>query len=145
MNGGQQGGGNLIQPGWEDFWLEMMELSPQEQEIARKRSMVENLRGAASQAPQMRGNGRIMVASNPLEHVANVAGQGLASWRERQADTAAAGLKKDRMGVYGKQKGRIADARKALVPTAGEAGGLQQLAGPGVDEYDPAYGYASPL
>jgi hypothetical protein len=73
------------------------------------------------------------VASNPLEHIANVAGQGLASWRERQADTAAEGLKKQRMGVYGKQKGRIADARKALVPTAQTAyDPLDPQDGPGI-------------
>jgi hypothetical protein len=118
-----------------EYLLEMGALAPEEEDLARQRALVDQLRSTPQ--PGMRNAGRVMVAANPLEHVAGVLGQGLASYKEQGANTASKALQDKRLQGISRMRNRFG--------AGGGAGGLQQLGGPGVDSYDPADGYASPL
>lgn len=122
-----------------DYYATMAKLSPREKEIARQRQMVAGLRKMGEQPQDGRMVGQVYVARNPLEHIAGLAAQGLGSYREHQANQAQTGYEGERMKALEELQRRL--QRKA----PGAAGGLQQLGGPGVDEYDPTAGYPSPL
>jgi len=133
MNTGQSGQDDLML----EYLLEMGALSPEQEEIARQRSLVDQLRSTPQ--PGMRNAGRVTVAANPLEHIAGVAGQGLASWKENKANAAGKALQDKRLAGIDRMRKRMGQG--AVAP-----GGLEQLGGPGVDDpYDPTSGYASPL
>ena len=90
MNQGQSGQGSSQDDLLLDYMMEMGLLAPEEEKIARQRGMVDQLR--ARPTPEGRQVGRVYVAANPLEHLAGVAGQGLASWKENKADVASEDL-----------------------------------------------------
>jgi len=124
MNGGQSGMG--MDEAMLDYMLEMGALTPEQEQLARQRQMVDQLR--ATPQPGMRQAGRMVVAANPLEHLAGVAGQGLASYKERGADAAAKGLQdkklagikgiRDRWGM-GKKPTSVLQAYDPLDPQDG--------------------------
>lgn len=117
-----------------DYMLEMGALSPEQEAVARKRKMVDELRGMSQQPRDGRQVGNVYVASNPLEHLAGVAGQGLASWKERGADAAAKGLQDKKLGGIKAMRDRWGMGKR---PAAGAA------IDPSI--FDEDYGYASPL
>lgn len=129
MNGGQSGQDDLML----EYLLEMGALSPEQEEIARQRSMVDQLRSAPQ--PGMRNAGRAVVAANPLEHIAGVVGQGLASYKENKANAAGKGLQDKRLQGIARMRQRMGQ---------GAASPATQTA---YDPYDPnqGYGYESPL
>jgi hypothetical protein len=133
MNQGQSGQGSSQDDLLLDYMMEMGMLAPEEERIARQRGLVDQLR--ARPTPEGRQAGRVYVAANPLEHLAGVAGQGLASWKENKADAASEVLQ-------GKKVKGIADIRNRR--SLGAQTPSTQTA---FDPYDPAqgYGYASPL
>jgi len=136
MNQGQSGQGSSQDDLLLDYMMEMGLLAPEEEKIARQRGMVDQLR--ARPTPEGRQAGRVYVAANPLEHLAGVAGQGLASWKEKKADTASEGLQGQKIEGIAKIRRRQDERRRgAQTPSTQTA----------FDPYDPAqgYGYASPL
>lgn len=106
MNPSQMSGGLSMQDqAMLDYLLEMGALEGDQQGIDRQRLTAKMLRGA-SPTPEGRQAGRVYTAANPLEHVASTLGQGLASYTEGQANTAADVLKKKRMGALGSMRDR---------------------------------------
>lgn len=121
-----------------DYLLEMGALSPEQEQVMRQRKMIDELRGASQVPTETRNAGRLQVARHPLEMIAPVLGQGIASWKERGADAAAKGLQDKRLAGIKSMRDRW-----GLNKAAAAAGGAMPNAGaaPG----DVGYGYESPL
>lgn len=88
-----------------DYFLEMGQLAPEQEAIARQRAMAQQLRGAAPPA-EGRMVGRTYVKANPLEHLAGVAGAGLGAYKDRQADAANTALMGKRSGAFDRLRGK---------------------------------------
>ena len=101
-----------------DYLMEMGALQPQEQDIARQRAMVEQLRGNA-QMPGMRQAGRVVQAANPLEFLSSVGSGYMAQQREQGADALAKDLtQKKRIGLEG-YRNKVQPKQTGIVPPAG--------------------------
>lgn len=100
------------------YLLEMGALTPQQAEAARQRKMVEELRGASQVPTDTRNAGRMMVARNPLEMLAPVVGQGLASWKDRQATKAEDAYKQARLGAFDRLRAGMSSLKKPASTTA---------------------------
>jgi len=85
-----------------DYLLEMGAMQPEQEELARKRATVDALRGMSTRSPDMRGNGRVQVAANPLEFL----NQGLQGYAAKQmggeTDAAGRAMKQRRLDSLGK-------------------------------------------
>lgn len=109
MNQGQSG--MSMDEAMLDYLLEMGALSPEQEQLARQRSMVDQLR--ATPQPGMRNAGRAVVAANPLEHIAGVVGQGLASYKENKSDAASKALQDKKLAGIANIRDRWGMGKKA--------------------------------
>jgi hypothetical protein len=120
-----------------DYLLEMGALTPEQEQVMRQRSMVDQLRASSQVPTDTRNAGRAQVARHPLEMLAPVVGQGIASWKEKKADTAAKALQDKKLAGIQGMRSRWAIGKQpptgATTPNAGAAVG------------DIGYGYDSPL
>lgn len=105
MNPAQMGGMSMQDQAMLDYLLEMGALEGDQQGVDRQRLQAKMLRGAAP-SPEGRMAGRVYTAANPLEHVASALGQGLGSYRDRQADAGADALKQKRMAALSGMRDR---------------------------------------
>jgi hypothetical protein len=84
-----------------DYLLEMGAMQPEQEQLARQRALVDQMRGMSQRSPEMRGNSNVQVAANPLEFL----NQGLQSYAAKQmggrADTAEAAYKRRRLEALG--------------------------------------------
>jgi len=100
-----------------EYLMQMAEMQPEQQAIARKQAMVDQLRAGAANTPQMRGGGRgFTTAANPLEFLNNVAQTGLAKQGENQA-----AAMQDAYGA--KRRSNLQDLRTKMMPSGVGAGG----------------------
>jgi hypothetical protein len=79
-----------------EYLLEMGQLTPEQEKAARMQKQAEMLRGQSMQAPQMRQAGRVSVAPNPLEVLAQMGTGYVARQKGQQADAAEAAMQKTR-------------------------------------------------
>jgi len=105
-----------------EYLMQMAEMQPEQQAIARKQAMVDQLRAGAANAPQMRStSGRgFTTAANPLEFLNNVAQTGLAKRGENEA-----AAMQDAYGV--KRRSNLQDLRTKMMPSGVGAGGAVDL------------------
>ena len=104
-----------------EYLMQTAEMQPEQQAIARKQAMVDQLRAGAANTPQMRGGGRgFTTAANPLEFLNNVAQTGLAKQGENQA-----AAMQDAYGA--KRRSNLADLRVKMMPGGVGAGGAVDL------------------
>lgn len=82
-----------------EYLMQIGALQPQQADIGRQRAMVEQLRGASQVPTDVRQAGRVATARHPLEMLAPAIGQGVASYREQQANTAQDALQRQRQQV----------------------------------------------
>ena len=68
-----------------EYLMEMGAMQPEQEAIARKQAMVNQLR-QAGQMPGMRAHGRINTAAHPLEMLGAMANQGVGEYQNRQAN-----------------------------------------------------------
>lgn len=111
-----------------EYLLEMGALSPQEAEVARQRKLVEGLRDMSQVPTEARTAGRLVIARSPLEMLAPAIGQGLASYKEGQANKSADAYKQARLGAFDRlrSRGKQATGSSAFTkrPMPGEDDGL---------------------
>jgi hypothetical protein len=104
-----------------DYLLEMGAMQPEQEELARKRAMVDQLRGMSQRSPEMRGNGRMQVAANPLEFL----NQGLQGYAAKtmgdKADVTGREQKQRRLEALGNMRKQWMPQQPGIVPPAGGA------------------------
>lgn len=88
-----------------DYFMEMGQLTPQQEAIVRQRAMAQQLRqGAAPPEGQMVG--KTYVRSSPLQNLASVASAGLGAYKEAGADALQKKLTEDRASAFGRLRSR---------------------------------------
>jgi hypothetical protein len=126
MNQGQMG--QSMDPMMLDYLLEMGALTPEQEQLARQRQMVQGLRDSSSMenVRDTRNAGRAQVARSPLEMLAPAIGQGLAAYKDKGLDTQAAALKQKRLEGIKALRSRWAQPQDGLQ----ELGGSPSYSGP---------------
>jgi hypothetical protein len=97
------GGGAAINPqdkAMMDLYSRISGLQPQQQEIARKKAMIGQLRQGAAM-PGMRQAGRVQQAANPLEFLSSLGHAGAAAYQGQQQQGLEDQYSKDRANEFG--------------------------------------------